>query len=283
MARAQSTGRLRQTYYAGPKEVRRLAGLAAIVIDRVPVATSLASPWLLRRTLPDLAAAIASGDRAVVISEETMLGVIDRSIMTGEGLYPESGRRVRALRRLLGRADVRPVVAVRNYADWFASAYATVIRRRPLEFPEPLAAAWSALPRGWPEIVSDVIQAFGQCDVVRFDDLKWDKEIMLRALTPGEVDRLPRNRVRFFPSMSAAAIRELAMWREASRKFDTDELNAMIERHRGTPGLKPFTEADRAMLDDRYAADLERLKALGADFVEPVNVQVGRGRTASQL
>lgn len=283
MARAQSTGRLRQTYYAGPKEVRRLAGLAAIVIDRVPVATSLASPWLLRRTLPDLAAAIASGDRAVVISEETMLGVIDRSIMTGEGLYPESGRRVRALRRLLGRADVRPVVAVRNYADWFASAYATVIRRRPLEFPEPLAAAWSALPRGWPEIVSDVIQAFGQCDVVRFDDLKWDKEIMLRALTPGEVDRLPRNRVRFFPSMSAAAIRELAMWREANRKFDTDELNAMIERHRGTPGLKPFTEADRAMLDDRYAADLERLKALGADFVEPVNVQVGRGRTASQL
>lgn len=282
MARAHSMGRLRHTFYAGPNEVRQAAGLAAVVIDRAPVTVRLAAPWMLRRVSPSLAEAISAKTQAVVISEETLLGVIDRSIRTGEGLYPEAGLRVRALRRLLRGVDVRPVIAVRNYAEWFASAYATVVRRRPLPEPTKLAAEWAALPRGWPEIVEEIVAAFGRCDVVRFEDLHWDKEIMLRALTPDEVDRLPRNRVRFFPSMSAAAIRELAMWRAAGRKFDTAALNAMIERHRGTPGLKPFSDADRAALDARYVADIERLTAVGGCFVEPVNAQVGRGRTAGR-
>lgn len=282
MARAQTTGRLKHTFYAGPGEVRRLAGLAAIVIDRAPFTARLASPWLLRRAVPSLAEAISAKTQAVVISEETLLGVIDRSIRTGEGLYPEAGLRAQTLRRLLRGADVRPVIAVRSYADWFASAYATVVRRRPLPEPAALATEWAALPRGWPEIVAEIIGAFGRCDVVRFEDLHWDKEIMLRALTPGEVDRLPRNRVRFFPSMSAAAIRELGMWRAAGRKFDTATLNAMIERHRGTPGLKPFAAADREALDARYAADLDQVTALGGQFVEPVNALVGGGRTAGR-
>lgn len=282
MARAQSTGRLQHTFYAGPNDVRQIAGLAAVVIDRAPVTARLAAPWMLRRAIPPLVAAISAKTQAVVISEETLLGVIDRSVLKGEGLYPEAGLRVRALRRLLRGVDVRPVIAIRSYAEWFASAYATVVRRRPLPEPSKLAAEWARLPRGWPEIVAEIVAAFGRCDVVRFEDLRWDKEIMLRALTPDEVDRLPRNRVRFFPSMSAAAIRELAIWRAAKRKFDTAALNAMIERHRGTPGLKPFAEADREALDARYAADMERLTALGGQFVEPVNTQVGRGRTAGR-
>lgn len=275
---AQAKGRLTGTWFAGPDDVRTLAGIGAFAVDRAPATWRLGSPAWLHIGQRDLARRIADGDRRIVISDETLLGDIDAAVLGGRGLYPEAPARMRGLRRTFGRRPVRPVLAVRNYADWFASAYATVVRRRPMPEPSGLAAAWARLPRGWPDVVADVVAAFGRCDVVRFEDIAWDKDVLLRALAPDEMPNLPRNRVRFFPSMSGAAVEELGRWRADGRTFVDDDLNRLIHRLRGRPPLAPFDDAAKASLEARYAADIASIPGLGARMLEPQNLQIGRGR-----
>jgi|GEM_PF-4181849 len=247
----------------GPKLLRRTANRVGGLADRVPAARPLISPLWLRLLEPALARRAADRSRALIISDEVLLGRIDNSLLGGKGLYPEAPVRIAALRRLLGKRRVRPVLGVRAYADWFASAYAMTLRRRALPPAESLAGDWARLPRGWPDIVDELMAAFERCDVVPMEAVAADPTALMRALLERPPPAPPRD-VRSMPSMSAPAVAEVQAGRARGVRYGIAEIEEIEAKHADGPALQPFPEETRDVLDARYRADLETVRGMGA-------------------
>ncbi|MEX2518778.1 MAG: hypothetical protein WD969_05545 [Paracoccaceae bacterium] len=263
-ARAAGVGKIRMI---GPDELRPDVTMIVNLLAAAPGLPFLATPLLLRWVAPSVHGALHAPGDSVVVSDEQFLGGQEQSLLEPRGLYPDARRRVEVVRWLLGGATPRAVLTVRPYADWFASAYAWTIVRAPLPEPRELAAQWARLPRGWPEVVRDIMAVFGACEVVDFATLRQRPRAVLRRLVgDAAADIEGRHDGRSLPARGVA---EVLRRRAAGEPVDLGGLASLRRDFRQGRKFNPFTLDQRRALNARYQRDLDEIAALGAGIRRP--------------
>lgn len=211
----------------------------------------LATPALLAMTAPAARTVVTSRRTRRVISEECLLGAMTECLLSPRGIYPDAARRLRALKRMIGRREAKLVLTVRAYDDWFVSLYSWSLLHRKLPPAPALARAWAGRARGWPDLVREIEAVFGSCEIIEFGSLKRDPGAIVRALIGEAIDIRHAG-----ASLSAAGLAEVEARRRQGERVGIGDLGEIRSRRRNEAPLDPFDEETRARLRERYARDL---------------------------
>jgi hypothetical protein len=171
----------------------------------------------------------------LILADENMLGSMHHNLRRGE-FYPAVSWRLPAYHHLWGSAPVRIGLAVRGYAQYWASVYAYQAAAHELPDWPALKAALLAQPRTWRDVVADIRAAFPAAEI-----LVWPQE--------------------GFAGHELAVVSRFA-------GLPQEGLKPVRRRLNEGPGAPPlFTAGETATLAERYAADLAAF-AQGASGAE---------------
>lgn len=222
-----------------------------------------------------------SGER-IILSDENMPGHCGQCVSDGK-LY----NRRSVLLPIFAREIPFPVkevhIAIRNYADFFASAYVEYLRsataKRPLFTEVKMKQGLlSALP-SWVEFITEVRETFAEAKILiwRFEDFRaLEHQVMQNLIGPALMveDLVQPKRSRGRPSASHVAIRELQMSMHCegieaglARRVEIQEAYPRGPKY---PSYDPWTETQRAHLTRVYDSDIARIVELdGVFFLNP--------------
>lgn len=253
---------------AWPEQLRRGKTRLARLYPRLPgpLQTAVAA-----RALPGLIAArdaaAAQGARVLLVSEENLAGSIDAILRSGR-LYPDIGRRLRGLRPVLSETPVTLLLAVRSYDGFFASAYAHRTTRGPRPDFDQLKQRFMAMPRRWPEVLSDVLRALPHARLRVWDyDASRSNELGMMREVIGLSDIVAVNAAMpDLPAPSARAVEVLNAMTEPDQQ-DLAQRRAAAGRYPRPdyPPFDPWTHGQTALLQEVYAQDLTAIRAMEGD------------------
>lgn len=229
----------------------------------------------VRRMAGDIVAdAEARGARRLLLSEENFIGNCARIVARGE-FYPGAGPALRALARGFRGVEPTLFLAVRGYAGFYASAWGQRLRSghfRP--FDAGLRARFLASPRGWPALVGEIRAAFPGARLVlwQYEDFeRVEPAVLAHMIGPEAAAELPPLAARPLTGFSQRAVDEIARAAGADGTVERAVVQDCHDRFpKGPfePAFDPWSEAERAELDLRYAMDVAGLRdRLGADFL----------------
>jgi hypothetical protein len=263
---AVTNGELPNVSYVGPHNGRPHLVAIVDVLSALPGGQFAASPALLRlfaRRTHDAIRASNAGLR--LLSEENLLGSINDALRSTKGIYSQACRRLRIVKSLLGNEPVRVVLTVRDYGDWFISAYSWKAVYEPMPGIESLAENWARLPRRWTDVVSDVITVFGNCTVVPFERIRdGDRHAVARELIGPTVEKLAP--LHLADSLGASALRHVQQTRGyRARGFKgLATVNRLKGQFKDDARFAPFSEQQLKDFHAKYACDLGRIQKMGA-------------------
>lgn len=230
-----------------------------------------ASRPLLARRLDALIQSQGRGD-TFILSDENMLGLISANYWTGK-LYPGARRRLSMLGALLKGKEAHYFLSIRRYPDYLTSSWLQLASRGNAPSFDRYLAKFRPEGRGWGEIVADIAAVCGpdRLTVWTYDWLSADPARVFGLLAPGIAFNLPDAELRrnVLPSLTIKGLKALEAlkphlsadeFRKAARmmrNFPFDAPNPKLEIT--DPGLL-------AAYEDKYQADLARIRALGVDL-----------------
>lgn len=224
--------------------------------------------WPMRRRIEALVAPLRLGPDRIAISEENLLG-ISPDLLKGS-FYPKAELQLAAFAPLSGGGrELRLFLSVRSFETLLPSAYVQTLRG--MSFPggfAPVRAAALNRPPSWAELVARIRRTLPQARLRlwTFEDYgAHDREILSRfvgaeiptgePLPPPESTRSP----------SARAIAEMERLEDGLGYLDRTRAAAKIAARDAERGggerFAPFSDAERALLQEAYAEDLARLEA----------------------
>jgi len=218
---------------------------------------------------------LALGPRRMILSDENIPG-LPAHCVTGGGLYRHRRAFLACFAKRLPLPVTEAFFAVRDYGDFFASAYVEYLRsataktRGRMVTPDEMRRnVLGSLPN-WQAVLGDVAQAFphARLHVWRFEDFAALRSRILGLFCGEGVDvaKLKQKRdTRARPSASGRAVAELLLVAEL------EGAGAMAERSREIQErfppqaddrrFDPWTEAERAHLGALYARDWQAIRA----------------------
>ncbi|MFK7753552.1 MAG: hypothetical protein AB8B51_13480 [Sedimentitalea sp.] len=214
-------------------------------------------------------AGLRAPGRGLVLSEENIPGPM-RHFYEGR-FFPAAAKRFAAFAAGVGGIS-HVIYVLRPYSALYVSAY----RKRAEDNAVPdfgdVAPAFLAMDRGWPELVAQMRDGLGaRLSVVDYAR-RGSSVDLLRALVPeaAGLDLVEPARAVNLSATDAALIALQARYR-AGEDLRRGAWQAVIGDHAQDTaplGFAAFSEADKAVLDTRYARDLERVAALdGVDLI----------------
>lgn len=244
----------------GPRRIRHRLTRSVDVLSHAPL---LAQPVFGRVIARDVLAALDDPDAHCILSDENLLGPVDPAILGARGLYPDARRRLLALHRLIGPTrDRRVVLAVRNYADWWPSAYAMMSLRRAMPAVAALKPVWLGATRRWPALVRTIMGVFGECDVLCYEALKDNPLAHLTALVGDLAQAAPQ--LQLHTSFSADALELINAQARKGAPLSPEALRSLRREDRNKAKLDIFTTDERRRLTDLYLSDLDEISDMGA-------------------
>lgn len=213
------------------------------------------------------------GER-IILSDENMPGHSGQCVNHGI-LYDRRD----TLLPIFAREILFPVrevhVALRNYADFFASVYVEYLRsatsmRALRTETQMMRGVLSNLP-SWVDFVTEIKAVFSEASIViwRFEDFRdLQPQVMQNLIGPlvSVDDLVPPKRGRSRPSASHKAVRELqmAIHREgpAAGLAKRVEIQDAFPRGRVYPGYDPWTDSQRSHLTRVYDNDIAKIAEL---------------------
>lgn len=213
------------------------------------------------------------GER-IILSDENMPGHCGQCVSDG-ALYNRSTTLLPIFAREIPFPVSEVHVAVRNYADFFASAYVEYLRsatsKRALVTEAQMKRGLLSTLPSWVDFVTKLRAAFAEAKIViwRHEDFRaLQSQVMQNLIGPAiTVEELVQpKRARARPSASQVAVRELQL------VIHRDGTEAGLERWveiqdaypRGStyPGYDPWTETQRTHLTLVYNNDIARIAEL---------------------
>lgn len=211
----------------------------------------------------------ANGNRRLILSEENLIGFLDR-VRSGGWLYDNVAAKLDGTIKSLGNQPVRLLLAVRDYADFFPSAYVEVLRMRGFSpFDDAMRARILNQTRGWPEVVDDIASAIpngSEIVVWQYEAMANQERLIMEQFVGRELASALRH-IAHRPKQGATqrAVEHLhllaARGIRPSRRRVRKVLNATSKK-KGYAGLDPWTTEQRRLLSQRYSHDLRRLVEL---------------------
>ncbi len=231
----------------------------------------------LARLLPDDA-------RQVVISEENFLG--DIFSVDGSGFYDEARGMLGALVSALPGHVETVCLAIRPYDDFLVSSYAMTAVYRPLDPPlrrfSELKPALVAFRRGWPELVGDIAEVFGNARLEVWIGPTLPLAAQLSLLLGDELSE--GFAVEELEIVNAAPTAEAVERGRLARQVRGASPDEIVERFRGGTPFDPLTAEEREGLRSRFAFDVRRLSERrglrlhgpAPEFVDTARVEIPR-------
>ena len=222
---------------------------------------------MVRRVVARHLDPLRAGPATLVLSEEKLIGGSQQ--IFAEPIYPRMQRIIALLATLGRRAEVTLFLSIRSFDTQLPSAYVQELRYMP-----PIAGGFDNVkrrvlkrPPSWFELVRRIRAAAPGVPlrVWRQEDYRQNTAAILAALTGiGELGPLPEVDDPSWtksPSLEAIrAVEALPAMPEAERR---EQARAIFRDDDGEGArFRPFDPEERALLQARYAADLERIAAL---------------------
>jgi hypothetical protein len=209
-----------------------------------------------------LAALAGGGIGRLLVSEENLIGTMEGNFAAG-ALYPNAGRNLAAAADLFGRPPSEVFLGIRDYAGWWASAYAQCVVLR--EMPPFEAERIAASARGWPEVAEDVAAALPGARMTLWRHGPGAPEAALAAMLPAPLaGRVVLRGRRANAALSARGLVRLAARRRREGGFDPAARRAAVSalRDAGGPPFRPFPPDLAAALADRFERDWARVSRM---------------------
>lgn len=250
-----------------PLEGLRGAGVAhALNERRIATRLPVLRGVIARRLLAELVDPLRAGPETVVLSEEKLLGA-PRKVFS-EPCYPMIEHIVPTLATLGGRAEVTLFLSIRSFHAQLASTYAQELRVLPPPEGgfEAIRARAVARPPSWFDLARRIRRAAPGTPlrIWRQEDYRSHRSEILSALVGCDVGALPEladpQRTK---SPSLEAIREAeALPRLLSPDARRRRVDAIFAAAGTGTRFEPFSKAEVALFEARYADDLARMRAL---------------------
>lgn len=216
-----------------------------------------------RRILNGLYESAQSRFSRILLSDEQILGTCELNI-TNAILYPELSKRLECFPEAWKTSQTAVFLAIRNYADFFASAHTTVVRRgKLLRLDRNTRERLTILPRRWPNIISDIQHVFPASDIYvwRYEDFEIHRTQLVRMMlgSMGEIVWHPK---RALPSLShqemVLALGQILSYEkgQVSRVASGSPNNSTSSRY------NPWEDDLRAMLSAKYSDDWQHIEKL---------------------
>lgn len=225
----------------------------------------LAGGWAMRRRLEAAVAPLRRGPRVLAVSEENVLGL--STGLLSDPLYPGAENRLRRLRPLARAGRLQVFLSVRDPAAALPSAYAQVLRSRPV--PGGFAAVRAqalAAPPSWSALARRIIAALpgAPLTVWRFEDYVRDAApattAFLGCAPPPRRETAAPTRTKA-PSADAIARLE-ALPADLDGAARAAAVAQVLADDRGGARFAPFSDAEAADIGAAYALDMARMRAL---------------------
>lgn len=226
--------------------------------DTTHIADALS--WLIDR-------AEENGTKRLILSEEQFLGTLNPMI-NGGLMYGHVENRFSPLVKALQGRPFEVAISVRNYAEFFASAYCQIVRGSGFRrFGWGMRTHMLDHPRGWPEITADIA---GLCPrgtpirIWRYEDFERLEQDVFAALTgpfSGEIKRIGGR------PLARPAHRAIELLHEQANRGimpSKADIRAIYSAHPVGPAMprfNPWTAEERRFFDARYRQDLIALTA----------------------
>ncbi|WP_417524143.1 hypothetical protein [Marinovum sp.] len=205
--------------------------------------------------------------RALLLSEENVTGQMF-PFLRGQ-FYPKAEERLNVLAAGLATAEARIarlLLVVRRYDDFFASAYRKRAEDHPVASFDKRVPDFLAMDRGWPELVEALSAILQPVEFFVVDyERRPSRAGLLRLLLPGYAGPVEEPQRVMNLSATDVALEHLQARYRAGEELERPAWQAVIAEHadqRDGTGFAEFKEADRRVLSERYAADLDRIGAI---------------------
>jgi hypothetical protein len=208
-----------------------------------------------------------------VVSDENFLGHLV-PIVRGKGLYPLAGTRATALMQIFADYDVRVFMSIRNYRDFYPSAYAQSIKHVPKLPFEKFAKSMATQKRGWVDVVQDVEAVVGkeQMFLWNYEEFAKHPAAIFKVLAPG-LQVTDKELLEKSPRNTSVGRKTLEVVERLRKILTAEELKAVTRAlaqfdSNSSDKLKFTDEALANDLSARYAADNQMLVEKGFRFVQ---------------
>ncbi|MEM7547418.1 MAG: hypothetical protein AAF367_17960 [Pseudomonadota bacterium] len=205
-----------------------------------------------------------SNPSSILISEENIIGNSRQILRTGK-VYHQAAERLRSLPSWLNDPRTEVFLAIRNYADFFASCHAQLVRGGDLRL-------WSDYPTErlmdlalrWQDLVDAIRYALPKAHITlwRYEDFVTLEADVLRRMTGRPASCLAALQDRPMKSLTAEGIHRLVAMARARdvRPADIAHIVDQTGTAKGFARYDPWSPTDRARLDDAYEADWRSLR-----------------------
>jgi hypothetical protein len=207
-----------------------------------------------------------------ILSDENLLGLIAGNYWFGR-LYPAAGGRVRILDSLLAGHDVRYFLCIRRYPDYLTSSWLQLATRGKAPPFEKYRAKFGPEKRGWSEVVADVARACGRerLTVWTYDWFNANPARVFELLAPGVHFAVPEGDLRrdVLPSLTLKGLKVITQLENHLSDGELKQLSRLIRTFpfdEPNPRLEITDAAVLAAYEDKYQADLDKIRALGVDL-----------------
>lgn len=204
-------------------------------------------------------------DRPLILSEENIPG---RMYHFYQGrFYPASAKRLTALANALETPPAHLIYVVRPYGELFVSAYRKRAEDNAVDPFDTIVPRLMAMDRGWPQLLAEMrdLLAPAQMTVLPYAK-RGESRAVLRRLVPdlAGVD-LEEPQITVNRSATDAALEALQAHHRAGETLTRPEWQRIVAEHaerRDATGFAALPASERAVLDQRYSDDLDRIAAM---------------------
>jgi hypothetical protein len=222
----------------------------------------LLGPARMREKIVAVVEPLRLGPETVVLSEENILGVSDQMLQAP--FYPQAALSIRRLATLTAQAEVVFFLSIRSYDRLLPSAYAEALKFRP---PPPGGfdvARLLARPPSWHDLVRQIRTAAPGVSlrVWQQEDYRANAQAIMTEVCGTDLGLLPDiSDPSWTRSPTAEGIRAAeAIDPGLDMRARREKVRELYDAAEGAP-YRPFTDAERADLKARYAADLAGIEA----------------------
>lgn len=198
-----------------------------------------------------------------ILSEENLLGSL-ASLHVRGSLYSRPDKRMELLARLFAGCEIQPFLSIRNYTEFYPSAYAETLRHGYIKPFDDYIAALNLEGNSWTGVVESVESVLGTANLWPYETFRGNAHRVLSALLqiPLTADRVDAGPV-IRPSLTQKGLAVAMQCRGLLSDSEMKKLvNLLAEKMAFDPPDQKIAIKDAGIisrLHEKYQNDLETL------------------------
>jgi hypothetical protein len=200
----------------------------------------------------------ADNYETVILSDENMIGR-PFAFRTGRSIYPESRAALTAVSRILPKPPEKVHITVREYSSFLISCYAmSAVYGNGVSDFRRIRGELLSLKKRWPAVLRELRDEFPKAEITYGIYEQRPVESALSALVPNKARLMrPETTEKYANRSPTRQAVEIGLRTEIKTPEKADKI---IEENADGEKFDPLSDAEKALLLELYAADLDALQ-----------------------